>query len=365
MANTALIFEIFFIEFPKLNFELRKVDQALAWLLLCWYMSYFKHIGKIERLEISILLRKGYSAQDIATEIGRHQSTIYREIRRNAVSGEYLSAKAHHKSYVRRKYSKYQAMSIVGDMKLREYIETKLLVDDWSPEQIAGRLAHEIGFEPVSAPTIYKYIRSPYGRQLEYELGLVRKKRSSSKKKWQRKVTALEDRIFIDKRPEAANTRSQYGHWEGDFIVSGKAYGNTSLLVLHERVSRYTLIARIEARTVKAVEDVLIEALPIIGQFKSLTLDNDIAFVRHKKLSEIIEAPVYFCQPYHSWEKGGVENANRLIRRYVPKSCDISKYSQKDIWDIQHRINGTPRKILGFKTAKEVFSTYKEEALHV
>ena len=256
-------------------------------------------------------------------------------------------------------------MSIVGNMKLREYIETKLLIDDWSPEQIAGRLAHEIGFEPVSAPTIYKYIRSPYGRQLEHELDLVKKKRSSSKKKWQRKVTALEDRVFVDKRPEAANTRSQYGHWEGDFIVSGKAYGNTSLLVLHERVSRYTLIARIEARTVKAIEDVLIEALPIIGKFKSLTLDNDIAFVRHKKLSEIIEAPVYFCQPYHSWEKGGVENVNRLVRRYVPKSCDISKYSQKDIWDIQHRINDTPRKILDFKTAREVFTMYQKEALNV
>lgn len=316
-------------------------------------------------MEMAILLRRGYTVQEIATELGRHQSTIYREVRQNNVSGKYSAAKAHHKAYVRRKYSKYQAMSIVGNMKLRQYIETKLLIDDWSPEQIAGRLAHEAKLEPVSTPTIYKYIRSPYGRQLEYELELVRQKRKSSKKKWQRKVTALEDRIFIDKRPEAANTRSQYGHWEGDFIVSGKAYGNTSLLVLHERVSRYTLIARIEARTVKAVEDVLIEALPIIGQFKSLTLDNDIAFVRHKKLSEIIEAPVYFCQPYHSWEKGGVENANRLIRRYVPKSCDISKFSQKDIWDIQHLINGKPRKILGYKTATEMFIKYQEEALNV
>jgi IS30 family transposase len=327
-------------------------------------MSKYKHLVRVERIEIGILLRKGYKVSDIALELGRHPSTLYRELKRNKVSSNYVASKADQKSYVRRKYSKYQAMSIVGDMKLREFIETKLLEDHWSPEQISGRLAHEAGLEQISAPTIYKYIRSPYGRQLEYELDLVKKKRMASKKKWQRKVTALEDRIFIDKRPEAAKTRSQYGHWEADFIVSGKAYGNTSLIVLHERVSRYTLIRKIDARTSKNVEDILCEALPLIGPFKSLTLDNDIAFRRHKKLSELIEAPIYFCEPYHSWEKGGVENVNRLIRRYVPKSCDISQYSHQDIRYYQKLINGKPRKILGYKTATEIFEEYRKEALH-
>ena len=140
----------------------------------------------------------------------------------------------------------------------------------------------------MTAPTIYKYIRSPYGRKLEYELQLAKKKRAT-KKKWQHKVTALEDRIFIDQRPEAANDRSQFGHWEGDFIVSGKQYGNTSLLVLHERVSRYTLIAKVEARTVAEVEDCLAEALAFIGNFESLTLDNDIAFTKHDELSQLIQ----------------------------------------------------------------------------
>jgi transposase, IS30 family len=325
-------------------------------------MSSYKQIVKVERMEIGILLARGYKVAEVALEIGRHPSTIYREIRRNAVSGSYQSLKANQKAYVRRRNAKYQAMSIIGDMKLREYIETRLLVDDWSPEQIAGRLAQGIGLEPVSTPTIYKYIRSVYGRQLEYELDLAKQKR---KKKHQRKVTKLEGRVFIDKRPEAANDRSQYGHWEGDFIVSGKAYGNVSLLVLHERVSRYTLIARIEARTVQNVEDVLLECLPMLGPLKSLTLDNDIAFRRHSELSELINAPVYFCQPYHSWEKGGVENVNRLIRRYVPKGCDISKYSRREIWDMQHRINGKPRKILGYRTAKEVYLQNRQEAQNV
>jgi len=324
-------------------------------------MNNYRHISKIERLEISILRRKGYKVVDIATELGRHKSSIYRELKNNSVSGEYQATKAQHKAYVRRKYSKYQAMSIVKDMKLREYIETRLLIDDWSPEQIAGRLASEAGLEPVSAPTIYKYIRSVYGRQLEHELQLAKQKR---KKKHQKKVTKLEDRVFIDKRPEAANVRQQYGHWEADFIVSGKTYGNASLLVLHERVSRYTYIRKIDNRSMDSVEEVLVEAIHKLGPFKSLTLDNDIAFRRHIKLSQLIEAPVYFCQPYHSWEKGGVENVNRLIRRYVPKGCDIFAYNDEEIAEIQRKINGMPRKILNFKMASEVYNTYRQEALN-
>jgi len=323
-------------------------------------MRHHKHLLKIERLEISILRRKGYSIDEIAVELGRHRSTVYREIKRNTVNGKYVSSKAQHKAYVRRKYSKYQSMCIVKDMKLCEYIETKLLIDNWSPEQIAGRLAHEAGFEPVSAPTIYKYIRSVYGRQLEYELQLAKQKRT---KKHQRKVTKLEDRVFIDKRLQAANNRSQYGHWEGDFIVSGKQYGNASLLVLHERVSRYTFIKKINARTIQNVEDVLVEAIHELGPFKSLTLDNDIAFQKHLKLTDLLKAPVYFCQPYHSWEKGGVENINRLIRRYVPKGCDISKYSKTEVAGIEQKINSMPRKILGYKMAREMYDEYKQNAL--
>jgi IS30 family transposase len=325
-----------------------------------WIMKHYKQLIKVERQEISILRIKGYSVNEIAIELGRHRSTVHRELKRNTVAGKYIGKKAQHKAYVRRKYSKYQSMCIVKDMKLRQYIETKLLIEDWSPEQIAGRLAHESGLEKVSTPSIYKYIRSVYGRQLEYELQLAKQKR---KKKCQQKVTKLEDRIFIDKRPEAANIRAQYGHWEGDFIVSGKQYGNTSLLVLHERVSRYTFIRKIDARTVQNVEDVISKAVKQLGSFKSLTLDNDIAFKRHIKLTELLKAPVYFCQPYHSWEKGGVENVNRLIRRYIPKGCDISKYSDDEITKIEQKINNLPRKILDFQTAQETINEYRQGAI--
>jgi transposase, IS30 family len=314
-------------------------------------MNYYKHIVRVERLEIGILLSKGYSVIDIASELGRSPSSVYREIKRNSVSGSYSSLKADHKAYVSRKYSKYQAMRIIEDMKLREYVDKHLRLK-WSPEQIAGRLAHEAGLQPISAPTIYKYIRSPYGRVLEHELELARIKRSKTKA--QRKVTALKDRIFIDKRPQAANTRAQYGHWEGDFIVAGRSHPKASLLVLHERVSRYTYVKKISARTSKQVEDTLCAAIAELGPFKSLTLDNDIAFRRHTRLSELIDAPIYFCNPYHSWEKGGVENANRLIRRFAPKGCNIAKITHKQVAYIEHWINTLPRQILDYKTATEV-----------
>ena len=307
-----------------------------------------------------MLIKRGYSVGEIAQELGRHRSSIYREIRSNMVLGIYDARKADHKAYVSRKYAKYQAMRIITDMKLREYIDKALIDHDWSPEQIAGRIAKETGMQPVSSPTIYKYIRSSYGRQLEYELSLARKKRSA---RHQRKVTQLEGRVFIDKRPEAVNMRMQYGHWEADFIVSGKAYGTSSLLVLHERVSRYTLIRKIQGRTVAEVEDALVEMVTGIGPFKTLTIDNDIAFARHFKLSELLGVPIFFPHPYHSWEKGGVENVNRQIRRYIPKGCDISRYTDKEISKVQYLINHKPRKILGYETAAEMYESYKQQAL--
>ena len=101
-----------------------------------------------------------------------------------------------------------------------------------------------------------------------------------------------------------------------------------------------------------------------LGPFKSLTLDNDIAFRKHLKLTQLLKAPIYFCQPYHSWEKGGVENVNRLIRRYVPKGCNIAKYSDNEITEIQRKINGMPRKILDYKMAIEVFNEYKNGTIY-
>lgn len=316
-------------------------------------MNTYLQLKKEERLEIALLVKKGYSMRSIASVLKRSHSTVSREVHRNRVRGLYDPQKAQHKHYVRKKYKRYQSMKIVRNMKLREYIHTHLK-KGWSPEQVAGRIAKESGLEKISSPSIYKYVRSVYGRQLEHELSLAKKKR---KKKHQQKVTKLEDRLFVDQRPKQAQKRKTSGHWEADFIVSGKGYGNHSLLVLHERKSRYTKITKLSGRTVKNVEDSLVKMTKEIKNtnFSTLTIDNDIAFQKHTQLSTLLKTPIYFTHPYHSWEKGGVENVNRLIRRFVPKGCDIKRYSKKEIKEIEDWLNTTPRKILNFSTPQEVY----------
>lgn len=234
-------------------------------------------------------------------------------------------------------------------MRLEAYI-TKHLKRNWSPEQIAGRISQVCGLTPVSHTTIYKWLRSVHGRQLEHELDLLKKKRPKSKKP---KVIQLEGRIFIDDRPDTVNKRNRYGDWEGDFIVSGKKY-KTALLVLHERKSRYVLLKKVRHKTAREVEEALVELIQPLKDFKSLTLDNDIAFVHHEKISQDLEVPLFFCHPYASWQKGGVENTNLLIRRWIPKGANIDQWSDEEIASIEHWLNTLPRKILNFKTPLEI-----------
>lgn len=310
----------------------------------------YSHIKKAERLEISILLKKNYGIRDIARALGKNPSTISREILRNSVNGVYDPHKADHNAYVKRKYSKYQGMKIENNNQLGDYVGQKLK-RDWSPEQIAGRLKNiDTHIKYASRGAIYKYIFSVYGRRLEKYLRYKRKKKRKGKRV---KVTQLKNRTFIDKRPGIVNKKQRYGDWEGDFIVSGKN-GKGALLVLHERKARYTVIKKIMTRNCKKINQYLYEMLDIFVCFNSLTIDNDISFRKHEELSELLGASVYFCHPYHSWEKGGVENTNKLIRQYIPKGSDISQYSYEYIKEIEVKLNNRPRKCLGYKTPLEV-----------
>ncbi len=315
-------------------------------------MKKYAQLSLVERAQVEILWGKGYTQKDIAGVLDRNPGTICRELQRK-VCGAYVARKAHHKAYVKRKYAKYQGMKIREDMKLEEYI-TKYLRVGWSPEQVAGRIADERGLTPVSHTTIYSWLRSVQGRKIEAELRKFKRKRGKKKRA---KVIELEGRVFIDKRPKSVAARRYYGDWEGDFIVSGRG-SKTALLVLHERKSRYVLLRKVKHKTAKAVEKSLVEMIRPLSNFRSLTLDNDVSFVHHEKISEDIGVPLYFCHPYASWEKGGVENSNLYIRRWIPKGADISKWSNKDIQNIEWWMNALPRKIIGFKTPEEVMAQH-------
>ncbi len=318
--------------------------------------EHYTHIKKIERLEIAILLNKGYSIRDIAKVLHRNPGSISREIKKNSIKGIYDPHKADHKAYVKRKYSKYQGMKVEKDIQLRKYIEEKITKEDWSPEQIAGRLKEiDTHIKYASYGAIYKFIYSVYGRVLERHLRYKGKK----KKRKREKVTKLKDRTFIDKRPEIINNRERFGDWEVDFIVSGKN-GKEALVVFHERKARHTMTEKIVSRSPvivnqqikKITERTTDEDGPAC--FNSMTTDNDISFMKHEELSGMINAPIYFCHPYHSWEKGGVENTNKLIRQYIPKGSDISKYNDEYIKEIENKLNNRPRKCLNYKTPLEV-----------
>jgi len=311
----------------------------------------YQHIKKAERLEISILLRKKYSLRDIAKVLGRSVSSISEEIKNNSNKRVYDPNKANHKAYVKRHNSKYQGMKVAKDTQLRNYVEEKLQ-QDWSPEEISGRIKEiDTHIKDVSYRGIYKFIDSAYGDLSGLKYHLRHKGRKSNKKRV--KVTQLEDRVFIDRRPKIINRRLKYGDWEGDFIVSGKQ-GKGALIVLSERKARYTVIRKIMTRNPQIVNEHIHEMTGGLVDFNSLTLDNDISFAKHLEMSELIGAPIYFCHPYHSWEKGSVENVNKLIRQYIPKGSDISRYDNDEIQEIEKALNNRPRKCLNYKTPLEV-----------
>lgn len=315
----------------------------------------YVHFTKDERNELSVLLKKGYSIRDIGYTLRRSPSSVSREINKNKVKGQYDSKKAHHKAYVRRKYSKYQGMKIVENRCLEGYINEKMKLN-WSPEQITGRLKLENGNKTViTTNTIYKYLYSPYGYCLCQYLKYKRyKKRRRKAIKSIREI--IKGRVFIEERPEVANQRLRYGDFEGDALGTPKG-GKETLVALIERKSRYLLAKKISR--LKQAMGGFKELLSLVPAL-SVTFDNGSENARFKELG----IPTYFCHPYHSWEKGAVENALGLIREYIPKKKSLVNYSDQDISDIVEIINNTPRKCLGFRTPSEVFNEHYLSKFH-
>jgi transposase, IS30 family len=307
------------------------------------------HFCYEERVKIEFLLNDKISLSEIAGRMQRSKSSVSDEIRLNSVKGVYTAKKAHLKSYQRRWRARYQSMKIAANALLRDYVESRIK-RYWSPEDISGRIKFiDTNIPYANKDTIYKYVKSVYGRNLESFLWFKGKKRKISSKR-----SDLEDREFIDSRPKSVFKRRYFWDWEADFIVSGK-HGKGALLVFVERKSRYVLIFKLADRKVETINF----ALRMIfgsGQLicNTLTIDNDICFRHHKQMSKIIGAPIFFCHPYHSWEKGTVEKMNQMIRRFIKKGCNIDKISEKKVKWVEEILNDKPYKCMGFYTPKEV-----------
>lgn len=291
---------------------------------------------------------KGYSLRDIAKTIKRSVSTLSDEIFRNSVKGKYSPSKAQHKAYVKRKYSKYQGMKIVGNKLLKKFVD-RHLYDDQSPRAIAGRLKNqEKRLTYVSKDSIHRYIKSVYGRRIE----LHRKRRKQRRHKKRTKHTKLLDRKFIDKRPKYIEKRQRLGDCESDFIVSGKS-GKGILLVVVDRKTRASFLERIVAVSIKNVHKAFFKIRRRFPKISTITTDNDLLLRKHKELEKLLNVKIYFCHPYHSWEKGTVENTNKYIRKDIPKGSNISFYSKSFIYTLEQKLNRRMMECLKFKTPSE------------
>lgn len=293
--------------------------------------------------------------RDIARELSRSISTISDELKRNRVNNRYIAEKAHHKAYVRRWKSKYQGMKIISNGKLQDFVE-KELYDDQSPEAIAGFLKNQQKeLSCVSKNSIYRYIKSVYGRWIEYHRNKLKHRRRSKKPR----TKPWKDRVFIDKRPRKINLRKDIGHAEGDFIVSGKS-GKGVLLVITDRKLRATFLEQILNPACAGVTRTCQRIKRRYPEWATMTMDNDLLFQHHKELEKRLGIKIYFCFPGHMWEKPSVENANRYIRRYIPKSSDISKYSMRFIRHLEEKMNRRIMKVLNYQRPQELLNAYRK-----
>lgn len=316
-------------------------------------MSTFNHFVFAERKIIEKYLNQGKSYRWLAARLDRSLSSVADEIKRNAVKGRYQAEKAELKAWVKRKYSKIQCLKVVMNRKLRDYVVKNILAHQ-SPEGISGRLKrieHTVPY--ASGKAIYKFVHSPHGRQIEKHLYSRAVKKNGGPKRG--RTVSIDGRVMIDERPKEIETREEFGHYEGDFIESGKE-GRGSLLVLVERKTRYPFLRYTLDRSTATINQIvaeLLRGLPV----NSFTVDNDLSFQKHEALSEIIRAAVFFCHPQSPHEKGTVENRNKAIRRYVPKRSDLSQLTTELITEIEHKLRHRFMKCLDYRTPAEAFTT--------
>lgn len=328
-------------------------------------MKHYQQLSIEEREKIHLGLWQGKSIRLVAYELSRSPSTISRELKRNFPSHRmvYTPRLAHQRAQetTRKRGRRFRLKSKVT----RDYVEDKLVNENWSPEQIAGTLpCYHPGFS-ISHEAIYQYIYSQYTRQgyghcIGKDLRIYLKRKHRARK---RKIVpfkeerGIKNRVSIDERPSVVEQRIELGHWEGDSIVSRKSLVGLNTLV--ERVSGLVKISKIKngtgLETTKAVTSSL-RSVPK-SMRKSLTVDNGGENAGHQNITNSLGMKVYFAHPYHSWERGTNENTNGLIRYYFPKGTDFDTISNRQVKEVEMRLNSRPRKRLGYKTPQEVFNT--------
>lgn len=302
-----------------------------------------------ERDLIAVFLGQGLSLRAIATKLGRHVSSISREIKRNRFGDGYVAISAQFQSDKRRIDGRERHP--LKDPIIYAYVLEKLR-EGWSPEQISGRLKLENGHQVICPETIYQFIYSPQNKNLGLWEYLPRKQKRRQRKFGRvSKRLHIPNRVSIHLRSKEVEKRIKFGHWEGDTIIGKQEKSK----VIHTEVERKTRFLQAKIIGSKKVEETLNAQREIFTNFLcySVTTDNGFEFIGHESLKSL-GIQTYFADPYSSWQRGTNEHHNGLLRRYLPKKTDFENLFQEELDDIVWEINNKPRKMHGFLTAQEM-----------
>ena len=314
-------------------------------------MKEFKRMSQEERDKIAVFINRGKSLREIAIELDRSPSSVSRELKRNSRSrAQYRPHRAHERA-LKRQLESHKRVRLKSHA-LRLEVE-RLLQLGWSPEIIAGRLRQRVDLPRTNYESIYQWI---YEKSPTLISCLVRSHRARwpKGKRARGRPSKVPYRVSIDQRPALIFSRQQAGHWEADLIVGP---GSSALEVLVERKTRFIRIRKIMDKTALSSRLALLCMLKPIPQSlrHSITYDNGSENHEHHLLNSTLGMSSYFCNPYHSWEKGSIENSNGLIRRFFPKRTNFDMIPDTDILKVESWLNSRPRKCLNFKTPAESF----------
>jgi IS30 family transposase len=316
----------------------------------------YYQLTEAERYTLSALKRQGWSLRRIAHALERAPSTVSREIRRNATLDArkprplYVPSKAQENANGRRSRSRRVKQH---DQVVYAQIESLLIEQQWSPEQIAHQLP-EYMQAGISHMTIYRHVRRDQrqGGRLYKHLRQGRKRRRK-RTYGPEKRGKLANKPIIDTRPTAVESRQEVGHWEGDTVL-GAAGERDCLLTLVERSTGLALVMKLPHRTVRAVNRAALHVIQTSGlPFATITWDNGTEFHGYRALEHAAGIRCYFAYPHHPWERGSNENFNGLLRQYFPKGKSLAKIRQADCNAVVAKLNQRPRKRYGFQTPEQ------------
>jgi IS30 family transposase len=310
----------------------------------------YRHLIQEERYQISALQEAGWSQGAIAAKLGRHASSISRELSRNRVVGPYQPQVAGLLAAARSQKSASNARRVPASA--WQFAREKL-AETWSPQQIAGhqraehlpRLSHEAIYQ-----RIYEDKRDGGTLHLALRLHKQRRKRRGVRER----RGMIPNRVSIDQRPAIVADRARYGDWEADLVIGARH--SQALVTINERKSRYALITRVTSKQAAGVSQAIIEQLkPFAKMAHTLTTDNGKEFAQHERIAAELKLDYYFAHPHSAWERGANENLNGLLRQFFPKHRKLEEVTDEQIALAQHRLNHRPRKCLGYKTPHQVF----------